>query len=100
MTEAHNPPIVCDAPAMDSVDVVVARVGTELAAMRRAPIPTPMILWHRPPVLALQRVRGRSLADLGGSGTTAASWKAAGAVARELHEYPTSGSWRAWAENS
>ena len=62
MTEAHNPPIVCDAPAMDSVNVVVAhaeravvsvgdvffkidtlaaRVDAELAAMRRAPIPTP-----------------------------------------------------------
>lgn len=78
------------------IDTHVARVDTELAAMRRAPIPTPTILWHRPPVLALQRVRGLSLSDLGGSGTTAASWQAAGAAARVLHEHPTSGTWRAW----
>lgn len=78
------------------IDTLTARVDAELAAMHRAPIATPTILWHQPPVLALQRVRGRSLSDLGGSSTTAVSWMAAGAVARELHEHPMSGSWRAW----
>ena len=71
---------------MDQVEVVVAhsqratlRVGDvflkvdgdashadiEVQAMAMAPIPTPRVLWHQPPVLALAVVPGEALGVLG-----------------------------------
>ena len=95
---------------MDEVDVVVAhaeratlRVGdvflkidadqtrtdVEVEAMALAPIPTPEVLWRKPPVLALAALRGKALGRLGApSGASSAAWAAAGAAVRELHEAP------------
>ncbi|MBS4101023.1 phosphotransferase family protein [Tsukamurella paurometabola] len=95
---------------MDSVDVVAAhraratvRVGDvylkidgdpaqarrEVRAMRLAPVPTPDVLWHRPPVLALTAVRGAALGTLDGPDAAPASaWIAAGAAIRTLHDAP------------
>ena len=95
---------------MDEVEVVVAhsqratlRVGdvflkvdgnpahadVEVRAMGMAPIPTPTILWHAPPVLALAAVRGAALGVLGEpSPASPAAWAAAGAAIRKLHDAP------------
>ncbi|MEO3789085.1 phosphotransferase [Nonomuraea sp. B10E15] len=95
---------------MDEVEVVVAhrqcatlRVGdvflkidsdqrrsdVEVEAMARAPIPTPEVLWRRPPVLALAALRGTALGRLGEPSTASrAAWRAAGAAARTLHDAP------------
>jgi aminoglycoside phosphotransferase len=95
---------------VDDVEVVVAhseratlRVGTvflkvdsdqgrsedEVESMRLAPVPTPEVLWHQPPVLALAAVPGTPLARLGrGSTAPPAAWASAGAVVRALHEAP------------
>jgi aminoglycoside phosphotransferase (APT) family kinase protein len=61
----------------------------EVEAMRRAPVPTPEVLWHRHPVLALAALPGTPIARLGESATTSATaWAAAGRVVRTLHEAP------------
>ncbi|MFC8598982.1 phosphotransferase family protein [Isoptericola sp. NPDC057191] len=95
---------------MDEVAVVVAhrqratlRVGdvflkvdgdpshaeTEVRAMALAPVPTPEILWHRPPALAIAAVPGTALGRLGEpSVASSAAWAAAGAAVRRLHEAP------------
>ncbi|NBE98423.1 aminoglycoside phosphotransferase family protein [Nonomuraea sp. KC401] len=95
---------------MDEVEVIVAhrqcatlRVGdvflkidsdqrrsdVEVEAMARAPIPTPDVLWRRPPVLALAALRGTALGRLGEPSTASrAAWRAAGAAARTLHDAP------------
>lgn len=95
---------------MDEVEVVVAhrqratvRVGdaflkidgdpahaeVEIRAMARAPIPTPRILWHEPPVLAIAAVPGAALGVLGEpSPASRQAWAAAGAAVRRLHEAP------------
>ncbi|MEU3179119.1 phosphotransferase family protein [Streptomyces albidoflavus] len=71
------------------VDADRARVDVEVEAMSLAPVPTPEVLWHKPPVLALAALRGATLGRLGGSSTgTAAAWMAAGAAIRQLHEAP------------
>jgi aminoglycoside phosphotransferase (APT) family kinase protein len=97
-------------PDMDEVEVVVAhdervtlRVGdvflkidadqrrtdVEVEAMAKAPIPTPEVLWRKPPVLALAALPGRALGRLGEpSAASSAAWAAAGAAARKLHEAP------------
>src|SRR6195952_5900544 len=96
--------------AMDEVEVVVAhseratlRVGdvflkidadqtrtdVEVEAMTMAPIPTPQVLWRRPPVLALAALPGTALGRLGTPSTaSAAAWAAAGAAVRRLHDAP------------
>jgi aminoglycoside phosphotransferase (APT) family kinase protein len=97
--------------AMEEVEVVVAhheratlRVGdvflkidadqthadVEVEAMDMAPIPTPEILWHKPPVLALAALPGTALGRPGEPSTAASSaaWAAAGAAARVLHDAP------------
>lgn len=57
--------------------------------MERAPIPTPEILWRRPPVLALAALPGTALGCLGEPSTaSSAAWAAAGAVVRILHDAP------------
>jgi aminoglycoside phosphotransferase (APT) family kinase protein len=65
------------------------RSDVEVEAMAMAPIPTPEVLWRKPPVLALAALRGAALGRLGEPSTASpAAWAAAGAAARMLHEAP------------
>ena len=71
------------------IDADQTRIDVEVEAMRIAPIPTPEILWRRPPVLALAALPGTALGRLGEPSTaSSAAWAAAGAAARTLHEAP------------
>jgi aminoglycoside phosphotransferase (APT) family kinase protein len=61
----------------------------EVQAMGLAPIPTPEVLWRKPPVLALRALRGTALGRLGEpSRASPAAWAAAGAAVRTLHRAP------------
>ncbi|MEV5814816.1 aminoglycoside phosphotransferase family protein [Streptomyces mutabilis] len=95
---------------MDEVEVVVAhseratlrvgdvflkvdgdqeRIDVEVQAMSLAPVPTPEILWCKPPVLAIAALAGTTLGRLGGPSTgSPAAWAAAGAAIRTLHDAP------------
>jgi aminoglycoside phosphotransferase (APT) family kinase protein len=54
-----------------------------------APIPTPEVLWRKPPVLALAALQGTALGRLGEPATASpAAWVAAGAAVRVLHDAP------------
>jgi aminoglycoside phosphotransferase len=71
------------------IDADQKRTEVEVEAMRMAPIPTPEILWRKPPVLALAALPGTALGRLGEpSAASATAWAAAGAAARMLHEAP------------
>jgi len=71
------------------VDADQTRTDAEVEAMARAPIPTPEILWRKPPVLALAALPGRALGRLGEPSTaSSAAWTAAGAAVRGLHDAP------------
>lgn len=71
------------------VDADQARIDAEVEAMALAPVPTPEILWRRPPVLALAALPGTTLGRLGGPSTgSPAAWAAAGAAIRKLHDAP------------
>ena len=82
------------------VDSDQTRIDIEVEAIAMAPIPTPQVLWHRPPALALAAVEGTALDRLGepsaeASGSSAvaaasapAAWAAAGAAVRMLHDAP------------
>ncbi|MEV0138393.1 MULTISPECIES: phosphotransferase family protein [Streptomyces] len=71
------------------VDADQARIDGEVEAMARAPVPTPEVLWRKPPVLAIAAVRGTTLGRLGGPSTgSPAAWAAAGAAVRKLHDAP------------
>jgi aminoglycoside phosphotransferase (APT) family kinase protein len=71
------------------IDADQARAEREVAAMAVAPIPTPDVLWRRPPVLALAALPGTRLGRLGEpSPVSSAAWAAAGAAARKLHDAP------------
>ncbi len=71
------------------IDADQARTDVEVEAMGLAPIPTPEVLWRKPPVLALAAVRGTPLGRLGKPSTASpAAWAAAGAAARMLHDAP------------
>ncbi|WP_432973896.1 phosphotransferase family protein [Dactylosporangium sp. CA-233914] len=71
------------------VDGDPVRTEVEVAAMELAPIPTPRVLWRRPPVLAIAAVAGTALGRLGEpSSASAGAWAAAGAAVRALHEAP------------
>jgi aminoglycoside phosphotransferase (APT) family kinase protein len=71
------------------IDADPARSDIEVEAMTLAPLPTPEILWHKPPVLALARLRGTALGRLGEPSTaSSAAWTATGAAVRRLHEAP------------
>jgi aminoglycoside phosphotransferase (APT) family kinase protein len=73
------------------IDANQARTDAEVEAMAMAPIPTPKILWRRPPVLALAALPGRALGRLEKPSTaTPAAWVAAGAAIRKLHDAPLS----------
>jgi aminoglycoside phosphotransferase (APT) family kinase protein len=71
------------------IDADQARIDVEVAAMARVPVPTPRVLWRKPPVLALAAVGGTALGRLGEPSAAApAAWAAAGAAARMLHDAP------------
>jgi aminoglycoside phosphotransferase len=71
------------------VDADQARCRLEVESMRMAPVPTPEVLWHKPPVLALAALPGTALGRLGEPSTASkGAWAAAGAAARMLHESP------------
>ena len=71
------------------VDSDQARIDVEVEAMRLAPVPTPEVLWRKPPVLAIAAVPGQALGRLGEpSPTSPAAWAAAGAAIRKLHDTP------------
>ena len=71
------------------IDPDQARTDVEVEAMALAPIPTPEILWRRPPVLALAALPGTALGRLEEPSTaSSAAWAAAGAAIRTLHDAP------------
>jgi aminoglycoside phosphotransferase len=71
------------------IDADQTRTDVEVEAMAIAPIPTPGILWRKPPVLALAALGGTALGHLGAPSTASpAAWAAAGAAARMLHDAP------------
>jgi aminoglycoside phosphotransferase (APT) family kinase protein len=71
------------------IDVDQANADREVEAMAAAPIPTPEVLWRRPPVLALAALRGTALGRLGEPSTAPSSaWVATGAAVRMLHDAP------------
>jgi aminoglycoside phosphotransferase (APT) family kinase protein len=71
------------------IDSDQARTDIEVEAMSMAPVPTPDVLWRKPPALALAALPGRALGRLGERSTaSAAAWTAAGAAIRRLHDAP------------
>jgi aminoglycoside phosphotransferase (APT) family kinase protein len=71
------------------IDADQTRIDVEVEAMALAPIPTPQVLWRKPPVLALAALPGTALGRLGEPSTaSAAAWAAAGAAVRMLHDAP------------
>lgn len=71
------------------IDTDQARTTVEVEAMAIVPIPTPEVLWRRPPVLALAALPGTALGRLGEPSTaSSAAWAAAGAAIRTLHDAP------------
>ena len=71
------------------IDADQNRTDVEIEAMASAPIPTPEVLWRKPPVLALAALPGTALGHLGEPSTASpAAWAAAGAAARMLHDAP------------
>lgn len=71
------------------IDADQSRMDVEVQAMAMAPIPTPQVLWCKPPVLALTALPGRALGRLGEPSTASpAAWAAAGATVRMLHDAP------------
>lgn len=71
------------------IDADQTRMDTEVQAMGMAPVPTPQILWVRPPVLALAALPGRALGRLQEPSTASrAAWVATGASIRALHDAP------------
>lgn len=71
------------------IDADQTRVEVEVEAIRTAPVPTPEILWWRPPVLALAALPGRALGRFGEPSTASPkAWAAAGATVRTLHDAP------------
>src|SRR5438874_769005 len=71
------------------IDADQTRTDVEVEAMALAPIPTPQVLWRKPPVLALAALPGMALGRLGEPSTaSSAAWAAAGVAARALHDAP------------
>jgi len=71
------------------VDADQARLDVEVEAMALAPVPTPRVLWRKPPVLAIAAVPGTALGRLGEpSPASPAAWAAAGAAVRKVHDAP------------
>lgn len=71
------------------IDADQARTDVEVEVMALAPVPTPEVLWRKPPVLAIAAVPGMVLGRLGEPSTAPPSaWAAAGAALRKLHDAP------------
>jgi aminoglycoside phosphotransferase (APT) family kinase protein len=71
------------------IDTDQARIDREIEVMASAPVPTPEVLWRKPPVLALAAVPGTALGVLQEpSRASSAAWVAAGAAVRTLHDAP------------
>jgi aminoglycoside phosphotransferase len=71
------------------IDADQTRTDVEVEAMTMAPIPTPEVLWRKPPVLALAALPGTALGRLGEpSSASSAAWAAAGTAVRVLHDAP------------
>jgi aminoglycoside phosphotransferase (APT) family kinase protein len=71
------------------IDADQTRTDVEVKAIAMAPVPTPEVLWRKPPVLALAALPGRALGRLGEPSTASpAAWAAAGAAIRTLHDAP------------
>jgi aminoglycoside phosphotransferase (APT) family kinase protein len=71
------------------IDGDQARTDVEVDAMALAPVPTPVVLWRKPPALALAALPGSALGHLGEPSTaSSAAWAAAGATIRALHNAP------------
>jgi aminoglycoside phosphotransferase (APT) family kinase protein len=71
------------------IDADQRNTDVEVEAMALAPVPTPEILWRKPPVLALAAVSGKALGRLGEpSSASPAAWAAAGTAVRRLHDAP------------
>ncbi len=71
------------------IDADQARTKIEVEAMAIVPIPTPEVLWWKPPVLALGALSGAALGRLGEPSTASSgAWVAAGAAVRMLHAAP------------
>lgn len=71
------------------VDADQVRAGVEVEAIERAPVPTPDVLWHKSPVLALRALPGQTLGRLGEPSTaSSAAWAAVGKAIRTLHDAP------------
>jgi aminoglycoside phosphotransferase (APT) family kinase protein len=78
------------------IDGDQTRTDREVEAMTIAPVPTPEVLWRKPPVLALAALPGTALGRLGEPSTaSSAAWVAAGATARTLHDAPPP-PWSGW----
>jgi aminoglycoside phosphotransferase (APT) family kinase protein len=78
------------------IDTDQSRIDVEVAAIKLAPVPTPQILWRKPPVIALAEVRGRALGKFGTpSPVSAGAWRAAGAAIRTVHDAPLP-PWPGW----
>jgi hypothetical protein len=66
-----------------AVAAPVSRRAVEAIAI--APLPTPEVLWRKPPALAVAALRGRALGRLGEpSSASPAAWAAVGAQPSEL----------------
>jgi aminoglycoside phosphotransferase len=71
------------------IDADQTRTDVEVEAIGMAPVPTPEILWRKPPVLALAALPGTALGHLGEPSTASSpAWAAAAAAARALHDAP------------
>lgn len=71
------------------IDSDQTRTDVEVEAMALTPIPTPEVLWRKPPVLALAALPGTALGRLGEPSTASpAAWASAGAAVRMLHDAP------------
>lgn len=71
------------------VDADQTHLDVEVEAMALAPVPTPEVLWRKPPALAIAAVPGTALGRLGEPSTASpAAWAAAGAAIRRLHDAP------------
>ncbi len=71
------------------IDADQNRTDVEVEAMGMVPVPTPEILWRKPPALAIAAVPGTALGHLGEPSTaSSAAWAAAGAAVRMLHDAP------------
>jgi aminoglycoside phosphotransferase (APT) family kinase protein len=71
------------------IDADQTRHDVEVEAMAMAPVPTPEVLWRKPPVLALAALPGTALGRLGEPSTASPpAWVAAGAAVRMLHDAP------------